>query len=179
MLKACWQTVSGRVEKSLGYKHELAAKDFLSTDLCRRVVIDSYLDGRQNRQQCEVGEAKCDLCLEQLERHFSWWSVACVICMAAYGKSLGHDWEHCPDATEAQKEALQAKIRWMHCVKWACFACCNYCWALQAICNWWEESSSPGEFERRKNSLCQLLGGAPAGYSCFACFAGVGVQVVA
>lgn len=67
VLRACWQARGGHVEKSLGYKLEPAAKEFLSAESCRRVAVDRHMDGRQNRQQCAVGEAKCDLC-EQLPR---------------------------------------------------------------------------------------------------------------
>jgi superfamily II DNA helicase RecQ len=67
VLRAYWQARGGQVEKSLGYKLEPAAKDFLCAESCRRVAVDRHMDGRQDRQQCEVGEAKCDLC-EQLPR---------------------------------------------------------------------------------------------------------------
>jgi superfamily II DNA helicase RecQ len=62
VLRACWQTKSRRVEKSLGYKLEPPAKDFLSADSCRRAAVDRHMDGRQDRRQCKAGEAKCDLC---------------------------------------------------------------------------------------------------------------------
>jgi superfamily II DNA helicase RecQ len=67
VLRACWQARGNHVEKSLGYKLESAARDFMSADSCRRVAIDRYMDGRQDRQQCEAEEAKCDLC-EQFPR---------------------------------------------------------------------------------------------------------------
>ncbi|CAG5169063.1 uncharacterized protein ALTATR162_LOCUS6993 [Alternaria atra] len=62
VLRACWQTKSWCVEKSLGYKLEPPAKDFLSAGSCRRAAVDRHMDGRQDRRQCEAGEAKCDLC---------------------------------------------------------------------------------------------------------------------
>jgi superfamily II DNA helicase RecQ len=62
VLRACWQTKGKKVEKALGYKLEQPAKEFLTTESCRRIAIDKHMDGRQDRQQCEVGESKCDLC---------------------------------------------------------------------------------------------------------------------
>ena len=218
VLRAYWQTRSGHVEKSLGYKLEPAAKDFLAAESCRRVAVDKHMDGRQDRQQCQAGEAKCDLCeqrprgvkrkavedaqnaqdqtsvaaaaaevrrrelerlaavekqrvelqlrrktdqagykLERLQQHFHRWSHACVICMAAHAEPARHEWEHCPNASEAQIKAVQEKIRWMYRVRWERYARCNYCWTPQAICNRWEESSTAGAFERRINSNCQYI----------------------
>lgn len=219
VLRAYWQARGGHLEKSLGYKLEPAAKDFLSAESCRRVALDRHMDGRQDRQQCEAGEAKCDLCeqlprgvkrktaekeqdaegqmsttaaaaakarrkeleglaaleerkieiqlrrkteqagyqLERLRQHLDRWSKACVICMAAHAKSADHRWEHCQNASEAQINAVQEKIRWMHWVKWESYARCNYCWAPQALCNRWEETDTPGVFARRRNALCQYV----------------------
>jgi superfamily II DNA helicase RecQ len=50
VLRAYWQTRSGHVEKSLGYKLEPAAKGFLAAESCRRVAVDKHMDGRQDRQ---------------------------------------------------------------------------------------------------------------------------------
>ncbi len=33
---------------------------------CRRVVLDEYLDGREDRRGCEEGEEKCDVCNEMI-----------------------------------------------------------------------------------------------------------------
>lgn len=33
---------------------------------CRRVVLDEYLDGREDRRGCEEGEEKCDVCNEMM-----------------------------------------------------------------------------------------------------------------
>ncbi|KAK3065215.1 hypothetical protein LTS18_006001 [Coniosporium uncinatum] len=30
--------------------------------MCRRVVLDEYLDGREEREGCDAGEEKCDVC---------------------------------------------------------------------------------------------------------------------
>lgn len=62
VLQAHWQTKSGQEEKWSGYKLDSPAKEFLSTDTCRRIPIDRHMDGRQDRERCEAGEAKCDLC---------------------------------------------------------------------------------------------------------------------
>jgi len=62
VLRACYLTKEGRVKKALGYKLEPPAKEFLTAESCRRIAIDKHMDGRLNRQQCEMGELKCDLC---------------------------------------------------------------------------------------------------------------------
>ncbi|CAA9967161.1 ATP-dependent DNA helicase Q1 [Pyrenophora teres f. maculata] len=67
VLRACYLTKEGSVKKTLGYKLEQPAKEFLTGELCRRIAIDKHMDGRQNRQQCELGESKCDIC----EQHSS------------------------------------------------------------------------------------------------------------
>jgi superfamily II DNA helicase RecQ len=61
VLQACWGQGTTR-GKSLGYRLEQRAKDYLSETVCRRIVIDRYMDGRGDRRGCEVGEAWCDLC---------------------------------------------------------------------------------------------------------------------
>jgi hypothetical protein len=38
------------------------AKGYLEADVCRRILLDQHMDGRQDRLGCELGEAKCDLC---------------------------------------------------------------------------------------------------------------------
>lgn len=38
------------------------AQDYLSNRVCRRVVLDSYLDGAFTRQGCKDSEEKCDIC---------------------------------------------------------------------------------------------------------------------
>jgi hypothetical protein len=78
--------------------------------------------------------------------------------MAVKAESARHKWEACPNASEAQIQAVEKSIKWTHGVKWAAFARCNYCWAPQGICNRWEESSSADEFQRRRNALCQWDG---------------------
>ena len=35
---------------------------FLSGSKCRRIYLDSEMDDRQNRDRCEVGEERCDVC---------------------------------------------------------------------------------------------------------------------
>ncbi|KAJ0118543.1 hypothetical protein HZ326_31866, partial [Fusarium oxysporum f. sp. albedinis] len=42
---------------------EHAATDsYISGDVCRRVVLDSVMDGRNDREGCEEGEELCDVC---------------------------------------------------------------------------------------------------------------------
>jgi len=64
VLRACWGE-RGQQGKALGHKTEQWAKNYLNETTCRRRVIDYYLDGREDRQRCEVGEAWCDLCAQQ------------------------------------------------------------------------------------------------------------------
>jgi hypothetical protein len=67
--------------------------------------------------------------LERLRQHLDRWRNACVICMAAYNKSASHRWDYCPDASEAQVNVVEERIKWVHRVKWESYARCNYCWA--------------------------------------------------
>ncbi|PVH91867.1 hypothetical protein DM02DRAFT_734000 [Periconia macrospinosa] len=181
-----------------------------------------HMDGRLDRQRCEVGESKCDLCeqhpggtkrpaveeeqeepeetqasiaavaaeeqrkeleramaveerrveiqqrrrteqmvyeLERLEQHLERWSHACAICMAVQANPARHRWEECPKATEVQLKQMQAKVMSMHRVKWERYARCLYCWAPQAICNKWEETSTQGAFKTRGMHVpCQYEG---------------------
>ncbi|KAG4271203.1 hypothetical protein FPRO04_14699, partial [Fusarium proliferatum] len=36
--------------------------DFINGRVCRRVILDSEMDGRDNRDRCEEGEERCDIC---------------------------------------------------------------------------------------------------------------------
>ena len=38
------------------------AEDYVSGQTCRRVVLDSVMDGRMDRSSCEAGEEPCDVC---------------------------------------------------------------------------------------------------------------------
>ena len=49
------------MQRALGYQLEQRARDFLAGSSCRRIAIDSYMDGHE-RQRCELGEARCDVC---------------------------------------------------------------------------------------------------------------------
>jgi superfamily II DNA helicase RecQ len=222
VLRACYFTKEGAVKKTLGYRLEQPAKDFLTAESCRRIAIDKHMDGRLDRQRCEVGESKCDLCeqhpggikrpaveeepeepdetqastaaaaaeeqrkeleramaveerrveiqqrrrteqmvyeLERLEQHLERWSHACAICMAIQAKPARHHWEECPKATEVQLKQMQAKVKSMHRVKWESYARCLYCWAPQAICNKWDETSTQGAFKTRGMHVpCQYEG---------------------
>ena len=39
-----------------------AVDDFVNGQVCRRVILDSEMDGRGNRDRCEEGEEPCDVC---------------------------------------------------------------------------------------------------------------------
>jgi hypothetical protein len=39
-----------------------ATDSYISGDVCRRVVLDSVMDGRTDREGCEQGEELCDVC---------------------------------------------------------------------------------------------------------------------
>lgn len=48
------QTVSNDMEVEMA--------QYLQTKACRRAVLDSVMDGREDREGCEEGEERCDLC---------------------------------------------------------------------------------------------------------------------
>lgn len=62
VLRQCWQTPAGDTRRSLPYKLDAPSKAFLTGEQCRRIAIDQHMDGRQDREHCSVGEARCDLC---------------------------------------------------------------------------------------------------------------------
>ncbi|KAL5318141.1 hypothetical protein ACEPPN_013199 [Leptodophora sp. 'Broadleaf-Isolate-01'] len=37
-------------------------QEFISSGVCRRVVLDQVMDGRMDRERCEEGEEACDVC---------------------------------------------------------------------------------------------------------------------
>ncbi|KAG7001869.1 ATP-dependent DNA helicase hus2/rqh1 [Fusarium oxysporum f. sp. conglutinans] len=46
---------------------EHAATDsYIRGDVCRRVILDSVMDGRSDREGCEEGEEVCDVCQQQV-----------------------------------------------------------------------------------------------------------------
>jgi superfamily II DNA helicase RecQ len=61
VLRAYWGQGTKR-GKATGHRLEQRAKDYLDETTCRRIAIDRYMDGREDRRRCEVGEARCDLC---------------------------------------------------------------------------------------------------------------------
>lgn len=61
VLRACSVDRAQRVPW-LGYHLEQRARAYLEETSCRCIVIDGYMDGREDRQYCEMGEVKCDLC---------------------------------------------------------------------------------------------------------------------
>jgi superfamily II DNA helicase RecQ len=64
VLRAYWGQGAER-GKATGHRLEQRAKDYLNQTTCRRIAIDRYMDGREDRRDCEVGEAQCDLCEAQ------------------------------------------------------------------------------------------------------------------
>lgn len=50
----------GRPEQ--GWKMELEMKEFLRGSVCKRVVMDRYMDGDIERKSCRFGEQFCDVC---------------------------------------------------------------------------------------------------------------------
>lgn len=61
MLRACWKRKDRSVWREVGHDLEPPARQFLEGGRCRRICIDE-MDGRKDRQRCEPGEEKCDLC---------------------------------------------------------------------------------------------------------------------
>ncbi|KAF3020323.1 hypothetical protein E8E12_000192, partial [Didymella heteroderae] len=97
----------------------------------RTLAVDEQKVEIQLRRRREEAQYS----LERLQEHFSRWKDVCIICMAVEAESASHKWEACPNASEAQIQAIEKSIKWTHSVKWAAFARCNYCWAPQAMCN--------------------------------------------
>lgn len=62
LLVPCWRTKTGEAKRSLPSRLDEHSRAFLEATVCRRIVIDAYMDGAGDRQQCVVGEAACDLC---------------------------------------------------------------------------------------------------------------------
>lgn len=52
VLVPSWRTRAGETRRS----------EFPTSTPYRRIPIDSHMDGREDRQHCEIGEATCDLC---------------------------------------------------------------------------------------------------------------------
>ncbi|KAI1663154.1 DEAD/DEAH box helicase [Pyrenophora tritici-repentis] len=42
------------------------SRDFLTGRVCRRIAVDTHMDGREDRRHCDEGEAACDLCAARL-----------------------------------------------------------------------------------------------------------------
>ncbi|KAM6513757.1 hypothetical protein FALCPG4_014975 [Fusarium falciforme] len=54
--------VEGQARRPTGFGGYGSAEDFVSGRVCRRVVLDSEMDGRVDRDSCEEGEEWCDVC---------------------------------------------------------------------------------------------------------------------
>ena len=52
----------GRRRPEQGWKTEPEMNQFLSGSVCRRVVIDRYMDGERGRKSCQADEQFCDVC---------------------------------------------------------------------------------------------------------------------
>jgi superfamily II DNA helicase RecQ len=52
----------GQRRMLLGLGGRGAVDDFVNGQVCRRVILDSEMDGRSNRDRCEEGEEQCDVC---------------------------------------------------------------------------------------------------------------------
>lgn len=62
VLRACWRRKDGKLGRELGRNLEPPVRAFLDADRCRRISIDEEMDARKDRQRCEPGEEKCDVC---------------------------------------------------------------------------------------------------------------------
>jgi superfamily II DNA helicase RecQ len=62
VLVLSWRTKIGETRRSISPRLDVPAKEFLTSTLCRRIAIGSHMDGREDRRQCERGEAACGLC---------------------------------------------------------------------------------------------------------------------
>jgi superfamily II DNA helicase RecQ len=62
VLNPVWRTKTGEKRSSTSSKLDAEGTAFMTSTVCRRIAIDSHMDGREDRRQCEVGEATCDLC---------------------------------------------------------------------------------------------------------------------
>lgn len=52
----------GRRRPEQSWKMEPEMREFLSGNVCRRVVMDRYMDGDSERRSCRSGEQFCDVC---------------------------------------------------------------------------------------------------------------------
>lgn len=52
----------GRRRPEQGWKIEPEMKQFLGGTICKRVVMDRYMDGESERRSCRAGEQFCDVC---------------------------------------------------------------------------------------------------------------------
>ncbi|KAK3071171.1 serine/threonine-protein kinase dbf2 [Teratosphaeriaceae sp. CCFEE 6253] len=65
-----WIDAQGRKKVKHGWKVEAEMKTFMKDDLCQRVVLDAYMDGRGDpasdprevRKTCEPGAQRCNVC---------------------------------------------------------------------------------------------------------------------
>lgn len=62
IMQATWKDRNGRTKTDRGYRTDGAMSSYIQNRRCRRVTIDSYIDGRSGRIGCEEGERRCDVC---------------------------------------------------------------------------------------------------------------------
>jgi superfamily II DNA/RNA helicase len=62
VMRAAWTGQDGQPKKEQGWQIEKGMKMFIQGDVCRRVPLDRHMDGRSDRQSCERGEERCDIC---------------------------------------------------------------------------------------------------------------------
>jgi hypothetical protein len=62
VLNLVCRTKIGEIRRLTSSALDVLVKAFLMSTVCRRIAIDSHIDGREDRRQCEEGKARCDLC---------------------------------------------------------------------------------------------------------------------
>ncbi|KAI1663136.1 DEAD/DEAH box helicase [Pyrenophora tritici-repentis] len=61
-----WRTKTGQVRRAEPRRLDDPSRDFLTGRVCRRIAVDTHMDGREDRRHCDEGEAACDLCAARL-----------------------------------------------------------------------------------------------------------------
>lgn len=62
IVRTMWRDAQGHQKVDPGRQVQQEMREFVSGDRCRRKVMDGYMDGRSDRQGCEVDEERCDVC---------------------------------------------------------------------------------------------------------------------
>jgi len=53
---------NSRRRRDISHDTDIVMKEFVAGERCCQVVLDRYIDGQSNRQGCEEGEQRCDVC---------------------------------------------------------------------------------------------------------------------